>query len=47
MISLLDEVRNTITVIDENPELFHDGIDEELITLLKRIERYLRMKGEK
>ena len=34
---LLKKINNMIQVIEENPELFHDGIDEEIVDLLKEI----------
>lgn len=36
------EINRMIQVIEESPELFHDGIDEEIIDLLKKIIKYLR-----
>lgn len=39
---LINEVIGMIEVIEESPELFHDGIDEEIISLLKAIVIYLK-----
>lgn len=36
---LIKEIINMIQVIKESPELFHDGIDEEIIELLERIKK--------
>lgn len=38
---LIKEVKNMIQVIDDNEELFHDGIDEELSFLFIEILEYL------
>jgi len=43
---LINETIGMIEVIEESPELFHDGIDEEIIDLLKKIINYLIKKGE-
>lgn len=43
---ILKDIKNMIQVIDDNEELFHDGIDEELIDLLVEIKEYLESKGE-
>lgn len=34
---IIKDIINMIQVIEENPELFHDGIDEEIVSLLKDI----------
>lgn len=34
---LLKEIDNMIQIIDDNEELFHDGIDEEISQLLIKI----------
>ena len=41
---LINETVGMIEVIEECPELFHDGIDEEIISLLKEIVNYLIAK---
>lgn len=43
---ILNEIDNTIALIYDSPELFHDGIDNDIVTLLKRIRRYIE-KEEK
>ena len=41
---MLQEIKDMIQVIQDCPELFHDGIDVEIIDLLKRIEKYIKIK---
>ncbi len=43
---ILNEIDNIIALIYDSPELFHDGIDNDIVTLLKRIRRYIE-KEEK
>lgn len=38
---ILNEIDNIIALIYDSPELFHDGIDEEIIDLLKKIRKYI------
>lgn len=42
---MIKEIENMITVIINSPELFHDGIDEEIVSLLVQIKKYI--KGDK
>lgn len=39
--NLLKEIQNYISIILTSPELFHDGIDEELAGLLIQIKKYI------
>lgn len=41
---LINEIIGMIEVIEESPELFHDGIDEEIISLLRKVVNYLITK---
>ena len=38
---MIKKINNMILIIKESPELFHDGIDEEIIDLLNEIKKYL------
>ena len=37
-----NEIDDMIILIKENPELFHDGIDLDIINLLVKIKKYLK-----
>ena len=39
---LISELENMIKVIITSPELFHDGIDEEILSLLLQVKRYIK-----
>jgi len=39
--NILIGIDDYIKVIEESPELFHDGIDIEILDLLKTIKKYL------
>lgn len=41
---MIKEIENMIAVIISSPELFHDGIDEEIVSLLVKIEKYIKEK---
>lgn len=38
---MIKKIDNWIDIIKDNPELFHDGIDEDLIKLLNDIKKYI------
>lgn len=38
---LLDYIKSYIETIEISPELFHDGIDEEIIDVLKEAKKYI------
>lgn len=38
---LLKYIQSYIDVIKISPELFHDGIDDELLDLLKEVKKYI------
>jgi len=42
---ILKDIEDMIKVIEECPELFHDGIDEEIVCLLKQVGVYIIKKG--
>ena len=41
---IIKDINNMKQVIQENPELFHDGIDLELLDLLNDIKKYIEEK---
>lgn len=38
---IIQEINNMLVVVADSPELFHDGIDEELLELLADIKKYI------
>ena len=40
---MIKEIDNMISVIISSPELFHDGIDEEIVELLIRIKKEIEV----
>ena len=43
---IIQHINNYIYVLISNPELFHDGIDEELAQLLVEIKKYIESEGK-
>ena len=41
-IKVLNEINNMLEVIKTSPELFHDGIDEEIMQVLKYAKKYIQ-----
>lgn len=44
---ILDNIDNCIALIVDNPELFHDGIDDDIITMLKQIRKNIESEEKK
>lgn len=38
---ILSDINNILALIYDSPELFHDGIDEDIIDLLVEIRKYI------
>ena len=38
---LLEQVVDYIEIVNDNPELFHDGIDKEISSLLMKVHEYM------
>lgn len=38
---IIDSIDNIVALIYDSPELFHDGIDDDIIVLLKEIRKYI------
>ena len=41
---MIKEIDNMISLIISSPELFHDGIDEEIVSLLVQLKKYIKEK---
>lgn len=43
---MIEEIDDMIKIILECPELFHDGINEDILRLLIKIKKYIEDGGE-
>jgi hypothetical protein len=41
MKKIINDIDNILALIYDSPELFHDGIDEDIIDLLLKIKKYI------